>query len=357
MSRRRKRSPGAQSQPPGVAPIGGAGPAGPLPRAVSPGGPKPDDLAVAEKAAPEAGHDFIAAFRRALSSASPLLPEGGATGAPMMAVIAVMSALAALALAGMLIIAIATDRWTDDLAESMTVQVKGVSASEIEERTEAALAVLAEVDGLTDIRVRTPEEAAALLRPWLGDAAGAYLSIPALIDLKADARGREALPAIRANLAAISPGVTIDDHGKWNASLTRAARRGQLLSLGVFVLITGAACAIAAFAARAGLAANADVIAILHLVGATDDFIAEEVQRRFFVICLRGSLIGVLVAAAAMFMLTLGAQVGGAESYFLPTFETSPVTFAPMTLVPITICLATSLTARLTVLRSLKEAL
>ena len=95
---------------------------------------------------------------------------------------------------------------------------------------------------------------------------------------------RERVDALRERLEAASPGLALDDHGAWNDILSSAAQSGQLLAFGVFALVLGAACAVAAFAARAGLAANADVVSLLHLIGATDDFIAAQVQRRFFVI-------------------------------------------------------------------------
>ena len=100
------------------------------------------------------------------------------------------------------------------------------------------------------------------------------------------------LNLLQSRLTAAAPGAVIDDHGEWHGRLSAAARSGQMLAFSVFILILGAACAIAIFAARAGLAANEKIVSLLHLVGATDQFIANEVQRRFVILGLRGSLAG-----------------------------------------------------------------
>ena len=288
---------------------------------------------------------------------SPLLPEAGAAGAPLTAVLAVISSLAALALAAFMLIAGAADEWTADLNASMTLQIKGVDAAEIEARTLVAVEILETTPGVVDTRVRTSRDAAKLLEPWLGAGAETFLNVPALIEIKAEPAVRENLAELKARLAAASDGLALDDHGDWNRSLSAAARAGQALAFGVFALITAAACAVAVFAARAGLAANAEIVSLLHLIGATDGFIAGQVQRRFLIIGLRGSFIGVAAALAALAVAGLAAQSGGALGYFLPEFSFSPLLLAPMLIVPAAISAATAATARLTVLNSLRKQL
>ncbi len=117
----------------------------------------------------------------------------------------------------------------------------------------------------------------------------------------------------------------------------------------------GAACAIAAFAARAGLAANHEIVSVLHLVGATDGFVAAEVQRRFFVLGLRGAVSGFLAAVAAISLVGFAARANEAVESFLPNFLFDGWLVAWLFAVPIVTCLVTALTARLAVLRALRE--
>lgn len=297
-------------------------------------------------------------FRRWRSE--PLLPEAGSGGAPLTAVIAVMSFLAALALAAFLIIASAAAAWTSSLKSEITVQVKGASAAEIAEETEAALRVLNSTDGVIEARASSPEEAAKLLEPWLGKGdIGAYLNVPAIIDVRIAPALREDMSLLRNRLAAAAPNAVLDDHGRWHERLSAAARSGQILAFLVFLLIMGAACAIAVFAARAGLAANSETVSILHLVGATDAFIANQVQRRFLVIGLRGSLAGLALAILALGLAAMAMRAAGGAGLagFLPVMTLGPELITPLLAVPVALCLVTAVTARLTVLNALGKEL
>ncbi len=285
---------------------------------------------------------------------NPLLPEAGAGGAPLTAVIAVMSFLAVLAMAAVLIIHQSAGRWTAELQSEITVQVKGADAAEIAAGASAALRVLNQTDGVEEATLKSDEETAALLEPWLGKGnAQAFLTIPALIDVKVTPALRADLDPLRRSLVAAAPGASLDDHAAWHNRLAMAAQSGQALAVLVFLLVMGAACAVSMFAARAGLAANHEIVSVLHLVGATDEFIAAEVQRRFFVLGLRGALVGMVVAfgalAGAAFLLERGVGVDS----FLPQFTLGGWHALWLFTVPLATCLVTAYTARLTVLKTL----
>lgn len=287
---------------------------------------------------------------------APLLPEAGAAGAPLTAVIAVMSFLAVLAMASLLMVNRAADEWTSALRSEITIQIKGADAAEIADGVAAALRVLNDTDGVLEATERSREDTAALLEPWLGQGnAGAFLNIPAIIEVKAAPSLRDDLDLLRNRLLAAAPGASLDDHGRWHDRLSGAARSGQALAFGVFLLVMGAACAISIFAARAGLAANHEIVSVLHLVGATDNFIAAEVQRRFFILGLRGALIGLAAAIAALALAGLALKTGGGTETFVPAFDLTGWLLLWLAAAPIATCLVTAITARLTVLKTLRE--
>lgn len=307
----------------------------------------------APTAAEAPAQGFLARWR-----AEPLLPEAGDGGAPLTAAIAVMSFLAALALAAFIFIADAANAWTSELKSEITVQVKGASAEDITAATAAVLNVLNSTGGVEEVTTIPAEEAARLLEPWLGKGnVGAYLNIPALVEVKVSKELRSDLSLLRNRIAAAAPDAVLDDHGNWHDRLAAAARSGQLLAFFVFMLIMGAACAISIFAARAGLAANSEIVSILHLVGATDDFIANQVQRRFLIIGLRGSIAGLFLAILALGLVTLGARATGGTPEFLPELRLGPLFMLILLLVPISLCLVSAMTARLTVLNALGKEL
>jgi len=321
------------------------------------------DELIAERYAPEDPAGEERSPERAIASplkrltAQPLLPEAGAGGAPLTAVIAVMSFLATLALAAFLVIAAMTNAWTEELRTAFTVQVKAADAETITAHTQEALRILSTVDGVTQTNVIEPDEAAQLLEPWLGKGnISDYLNVPAIIEVTANEAVRADLELLQSRLSAAAPGVVIDDHGEWHGRLSAAARSGQILSFVIFMLVMGAACAIAVFAARAGLAANENVVSLLHLVGATDQFIANEVQRRFVILGLRGSVVGLLVAIIVLGLSGLIAQTTGDQRFFLPDFVLNGWRMLFLLVAPLLICLVTAISARLTVLNSLKAS-
>lgn len=288
----------------------------------------------------------------------PLLPEAGSGGAPLTAAIGVMSFLAALALAALLAIFAAADAWTSELRSGITIQIKGPDAETIKSAADAALAVLQSTDGVEEARAMTSEETTRLLEPWLGKGnVGDYLNVPALIEAKISPELRNDLAELKARVTAAAPTAVFDDHAAWRDKLAAAAWSGQALALVVFLLVLGAAAAVSAFAARAGLAANREIVSILHLVGATDGFIANEVQRRFLILALRGSIGGVMLAALALGGAGFALKAAGGAGDFVPGLGAGPGLAAAFLVVPLSLCLATAATARLTVLGALAKEL
>ena len=294
---------------------------------------------------------FIPWLKRA-----PLLPEAGAAGTPLVAVIAVICFLASLSLAGFFAVSKAANDWTSDLRGSVTVQIKGQDAITIASDTNKALEYLRRADGVISARALSREETIELLEPWLGRGnLPTSLPVPGLIEMETTSELRGSLDLLAEDLSVIAPGASIDDHGAWNDRLATSARTLQLFSFGVFLLIMGAVCVIIIFATRAGLAANREIVDVLHLVGATDLYIALEVQRRFLILGLRGAMAGMLLAAVIVIVLilTFGARLDG--SYFLPSLSADTGLFFFLLSVPLMTCLVAAWTARTTVLRTLAQ--
>ncbi len=246
----------------------------------------------------------------------PLLPPSG--GAALFAVIALMSFLATLTLAG----AIAATRlaavWSQGLTSQMTVQIVDADGATAESQVDPALAVLRASPGVAAAEPLSSEESAALLKPWLGDADLSDLGLPVLIAVTLAPGAALDADALRARLAEAAPGATLDDHSRWNDGLAAA---GRWLSIGagaVLALIGAAAAAVVALATRAALQSHREIIDVLHLVGAKPGFIAAEVQRRHlrdgFLAGVAG-LLGALGLMGAAWTFGAGAAAPGAFAW------------------------------------------
>ena len=289
--------------------------------------------------------------------ATPLLPEAGAAGLPLTIVVAILAFMASVALIGNVAVSRAVTAWTADLTGAVTVQVKGEDSVAIAEETDRAAAVLRDRRGVASVRRLTRAEAEELLAPWFGTGLPADVPVPGLVTATVTAEARGDLDALRADLAAAAPSAVLDDHGGFNDRLVAAGGRLKGLAFTIFAVTMLAAAAVIVFAARAGLAANKPIIEVLHLVGASDGFIAREVQRRYLLLGLRGGLIGALLAVVVVSLIAAGSsRIARDEAAFLPGLTVEPVALLWLLVIPLILCAVAAVAARLTVLRSLRRA-
>lgn len=276
---------------------------------------------------------------------------------------ALMVYLAALALAGALVVSDVARRWDSGLAGGLTVQIAPLPGTaggpadapappSLEERVEAALTVLRATPGVRTAEALTGDDTARLLEPWLGPgAADPLLPMPRLIDVVTDGPVDTAALALR--LASAAPGATLDDHAVWLADLRAFAGAVHLAALGIVVLVGGAGVMAVVFAVRAGLAIHRGVVELLHLMGAADRYVARQFESHVLDLTLRGGLVGLALALATL--AGIGHASAGLRAGMLPDLALAPWRVALLAVVPATACLLAVLTARWTVLRRLES--
>ena len=221
-----------------------------------------------------------------------------------------MAFLAVFALALSLAAGRVADRWGNELAQSSTLRISA-PAGEVATQTEAALRVLRTTPGVVDARALTLEEQRELLTPWFGaDLPIEDLPLPQLIDITETDEGYDSA-GLRLRLAAEAPAAVLDDHARWRRPLIDAAGRLRLLGWASILLNAAASAAMVTLAANAALAANAQVIAVLRLVGAKDTYIASAFVRRFALRALTGAAMGTLIGIVALVLVPSGRENGG----------------------------------------------
>jgi cell division transport system permease protein len=201
-------------------------------------------------------------------------------------------------------------RWSEALARTATIRLSA-PVEQVQIQTDAILAVLATTPGVASYRALEEAETQALLEPWFGPGLPVEaLPIPRLIEVV------EAVPpydseGLRQRLAAEAPGALLDDHTRWRRPLVEAAGRIRLLGVLSIALIGAAMAAMITLAARAALATNAEVIRVLRLVGAKDNYIARAFVRRFTLRTLAGAAVGTLAGLAGVAALPAADAAGG----------------------------------------------
>lgn len=232
-----------------------------------------------------------------------------------------MTFLAVFALALALASGRLADRWSDALDRTATIRISAPEG-QLSVQTAAVLALLTTTPGIASARALSVEEQRALLAPWFGpDLPVDALPLPQLIEVTETGAGYDA-EGLRQRLAAEAPGAVLDDHTRWRRPMAQAAGRLRLLGWLSIGLIAGTMAAMITLAASAALAANAQVIRVLRLVGARDTYIARAFVRRFTLRALSGSALGAVAGligvallpatdAAAGFLTGLGFQGAG----------------------------------------------
>lgn len=292
----------------------------------------------------------LPAFLRDEGKGDSVVPPSGHTAWLTSFSAAAMAFLAVFALALSLAAGSLAARWQASLDRTATVRLSAPE-DQIDLQTKAVLATLATTPGIASARAMTDDEQRALLAPWFGpDLPVDTLPLPRLIEITEDSTGYDG-EGLRQRLAAEAPGAVLDDHTRWRRPLAVAATRLRLLGFMSIVLIGTATAAMITLAASAALAANAQVIMVLRLVGARDVYIARAFVRRFTLRALMGAAAGTGLGMVGVWMLPSADSAGG----FLTGLGFQGAGWLlPLLLPPLTAAVAYAAT-RASALRKLRE--
>ncbi len=221
-----------------------------------------------------------------------------------------MTFLAVFALALSLASGRLAERWSSALDKTATIRISAPD-DQMSLQTKVVLDLLSKTPGIATSRAMTLAETKQLLEPWLGpDLPIEALPLPQLIEITETAAGYDA-EGLRQRLAAEAPGAVLDDHTRWRKPMVEAADRLRLLGILSMALIGAAMAGMITLAANAALAANAQVIKVLRLVGARDQYIAGAFVRRFTIRAFTGSAVGAVLGTLGVLALPSVNEAGG----------------------------------------------
>ncbi len=228
--------------------------------------------------------------------------------------VAAMSFLAALAVAGALASTVLAAQWQNDTAAALTIQVPQPDAPDTANnatRLAAVQAALQAMPGVTSPRLLSVDALNHLLAPWLGaDAAALGLPLPAVITATWSGPGPG--DAIAAALNKLAPGTLAQTGVQWAARVTALTGSLQTCAAAVLVIVALVGGALVALATRAGLAQRRETIEIIHGLGAQDGDIASRFASRATVLAVAGAAAGALLALPVLLWLAaLAAPFSG----------------------------------------------
>src|SRR6202521_4385855 len=96
-----------------------------------------------------------------------IVPADSIAGRALVAVIAIMTFLAALTLGAVVLVRAAAGEWQSAVAREMTIQIRPGEGRDIEAEVRKAADIAAAIPGIAGVRPYSKEESARLLEPWL----------------------------------------------------------------------------------------------------------------------------------------------------------------------------------------------
>ena len=318
---------------------------------------KPDDARIggtADKAADDAPV--------ALRPAAPIVPRATVERRALLVVISIMAFIAAVAIGLAATIWAASAQWQSDIGREVTVQVMPVEGGDLALETDAVIGIASAFPGVISARALDDDEIAALLEPWIGDSEGFdALPVPALVVIEID-------PATPPDIAALTSAITgrvantaVDDHALWQDRLKLMARTLVAAGIGILALVLVALVLSVTFATRGAMAANRDIVEVLHFVGANPGYIARQFSGHFLWLGLKAGAIGsgaAIILFAAMSGLTgeLAATPAGAQiTALFGDFTIGPAGYGLIALLAPVVAVLTALTSRREVMTVLGE--
>ncbi len=253
-------------------------------------------------------------------------------------------------------------RWTTGLEGKMTVEIpaQGIDQSLRERDALDAIAqsVIAEFQNhrfVRKIEVISQEAMTDMISPWLGERQNyADLPLPVLISVEVEGTlGEKDLLTLQNAVVSIDAASRLDTHKDWLAELLRFTGAIKLVALVMGIVITLTTLMAVAGVVRARLAAHMADVELLHLMGATDTYIARQFQGHILGLSLRGCLIG--AGMGVLMIKGIGWVAGQLGFILMPDFAITMSSWVMLCLVPIAIIGLCFVTARATILNALKD--
>jgi cell division transport system permease protein len=284
------------------------------------------------------------------------LPLHRGSGGQLVAwTVGVMSYLTVLMLVVVFALSAVQKYWETGLTGRMTVEIpykKGVSFS-----SNSKEELLQKLNALPGIQAHalTMDDIGKLVGPWLGT--GEILEelpLPTLIDVtRLELQDTASLKEIETTAHSVIPDATLDTHEEWLADLMQLAKACRMILVVISVILALTAALTVAATAKTRLALHKAEVDLLHLIGATDSYIATQFQRQAFRLATEGAGAGLFLAIVTMAILGFAKQHLG--DTLVPQLHLSWFEWITLLITPLIAGVIAMVASRFTVLHALKK--
>lgn len=221
---------------------------------------------------------------------------------------------------------------------------------------EAITEALKKSPGVAMVARLEPENLQKMLVPWLGEnMAGSELPLPIVLDVTLRSGTKVDVAKLQEALTQIVPGTEVDTHETWvNAFMSFSTAIRMLITMFAVVIVFSIGLMIA-FTSRASLRLHSKAVHLLHSVGAEDNYIARQFQQEACSLTMRGAGIGCLISAIGFW--TMGQYMRSLENSSIPSLAMNHWHFVLLIIVAFSCGLVAWITARISVMKQLKQML
>ena len=263
--------------------------------------------------------------------------------------------LFAITLAGVLGINTMFENSKRQVVANFTVQV--LPMPDYEDSKKDLLNVVGFLEKYPDVKevtVLSEGELHALLKPWLGDNIDIdLLPIPKLLDVKINHAKQFDYKELAVRLSEVSPQASINDHNLWLSRLLRFINSLKMLALTVLVMVAGACVAALVYAVKTGLNVHRDIINILHIMGATDRYIAMNYVKQISGMSFMAGILGTVLSIPAIML--VGGMAKEIEAGIFNAVHFGVENWLVILLLPLISAALTAVTSYVTVVKTLRS--
>lgn len=291
-----------------------------------------------------------------------IVPAGDVAGQALVVVIAIMTFLASLSIGGVDLISRSAHNWENQITSEATIQIRPTDGLDIEKTLNYAAELVKGFHGVKSAKIIDRAATERLLEPWLGKGLELKeLPIPRLIVVTLDNSENVDFSTIRDAIATQIPGGSFDDHHNAIQRLSLMAHATIIIGLVILALVISALTLTIIFATRSALSANADIIAVLHFIGAESGFIARQFDFHFLKTGLKGAFYGgitviiVFIAFSLWSNYSMGMPGSDQASALFGHFTMGWMSYIKIFILIGFVSLLTMITSRLTILSQLRS--
>lgn len=279
----------------------------------------------------------------------PLEQESGRRHLPVL--MCLLVSLLILVLAAATSIGDALNEWQNSNAKNkITIEI--THDEKVPANISRVMQLLPKIPGVTSFKVISNDKMSVLPKPLLGDTGTIKdLKLPILIGVEIDQKNTFNIAEAERLLKEITPNIRLESHTKWQQNSVTLTASLRVISYSIIGFILLAILIIVSVMTRASLNIHKSTIDTLRLMGARNRYISSYFQNSSFYLCLKGGMLGLVIAIPTVIFLSWLSQRFGVPKLF--ALESQPWSWALIAFIPLIISFLAMFVSHLAVTRTL----